>query len=484
LSTNRFKTTTPHSSDVAATLVGAMSFRGFRADEVYPADINGDGRTEYLFLQSPGIFQEDVFDDTRWKTPQEEKDIYCLTATDGTGNVLWQFGTPWLTSLRYASHVADQMVWCGDLSGRGRPEVVALRRDRLYVLDGATGEVLRSRQLDADNYAIVRPIRRRRGVRLLIKNTERHYGDHWYGDPAHILDADLNLVATMKRSVGSGHSPRALDIDGDGDDEVLIGYEAYDADGRRLWRLEGEGGEGYDPMVHHLDQMQAGPLGPGGEARIVYAGSLYVMMGTLDGRLVWKRPFGHPQHVAVGRFRSGDRPASIAIFSCRVGEAQGRFAEAQGVDLPPDGRLNIAYLDRDGEVVSLAFPRTAWPARPDRGGPTHSGEGVLIYPQGCPDGGDALITRDWGWPQALDADGRAAFEFPFPGRQARGAEDDPVGPDGYGVRVSDVDGDGRAEALIHDRTTAWIFRPPLPVDGAPNTHGKLQPVTGQGWYAL
>ena len=467
-----------------AELIRTIPFDGFLADEVYPADINGDGQIEYLFLQSPGIYQEDVFDDTRFSTPQEEKDIYCLTAVDAQGKMLWQFGSPWLESLQYGNHVADQMVWCGILSDRGRAEIAALRKDYLYILDGATGDVLRSRKLDADNYAIVRPIHSKSGARLLVKNTERHYGDHWYGDPAHIYDADLNGIAAIPQSIGSGHSPRMLDINGDGNDEVLIGYEAYNADGHHLWRLERQREEGYIPEDHHVDQIQAGPLGPNGEMRIVYAGSLNAMMGTQDGCLIWQRNFGHPQHVLLGHFCGGDKQARIAIFSCYSGKEQALFAKCSGRKLPEGRHISISWLNYNGEIVDLMFRDTAWPASSKRITPTHSGEGIMIYPQGCPDGSDAVITRDWGWPQAVDMSAEIPFIFPYPGSEVGKNEEDPVGPDGYGIRIADFDNDGRAEVLVHDRTTAWIFKPPFPTVDTPNKHANLKPVTGQGWYAF
>lgn len=462
-----------------ASLLQTIPFAGFRADEIFPGDLDGDGRIEYLCLQSPGIYQSAVFAGTEWEIPRDQRDLYCLTAIDGIGRVLWQYGKPWLSSFEYANHCADQMIWCGLSFGRGQPEIALLRQAYLEILDGATGMVRRSRELDADNYAIVRCMRCKAGPRLLVKNTERPYGNHWYGDPAHIFDGDLNPVAVIRESVGSGHSPRTLDIDGDGDEEILIGYDAYDANGKHLWRLEGQDRSGYDPMRHHVDQMQAGWLGPKGEMRIVYAGSRDVLMGTPDGRLVWKQDFGHPQHVLLGSFGRRDREARIVIFSCAVGEAQKRFADGNGVRLPGGTKLNIAWMDRDGNIVDLAFPSPAWPCSADRAGPTHSGEGILVYPRGCPDGSDAVITRDWGWPKALDMSGEEVFTFAHPDRETNTA-----GPDGYGVRIGDFDHDGHAEVLIHDRATAWIFRPALPAAGASNHHAKLKPITGQGWYAL
>ena len=76
-----------------AVLRQVISFPGCRANDVFPADINGDGRIELLPLQSPGCYQSDIFDGTRWAVSGREKRIFCLTAMDRAGRRLWQYRT-------------------------------------------------------------------------------------------------------------------------------------------------------------------------------------------------------------------------------------------------------------------------------------------------------------------------------------------------------------------------------------------------------
>ncbi|MBI3944854.1 MAG: hypothetical protein HY321_02970 [Armatimonadetes bacterium] len=479
---------------MGAQLLRAFSLEGIPANEAYVADLNNDGRPEVLFLQSPGILQSRIFSPGRpfWDAPYDasgrtRRTDYCLTAVDPQGRVIWQYGRPkaYVDAIECLGHVADQMVCCDDINGDGKTEVAFVCFDRLVLLEGATGRVLQQTGLDADNYGIVRPAATRQGKRLLVKNTERGHAPHWYADPALIFDAELNLVARLGKTVGSGHSPRALDLNGDGDEEILIGYEAYTADGHRLWRLEGQDPATYDDN-NHVDQLQAGPFGEGGALRIVYAGSRMVYVGTPEGRLVWQRELGHPQHVLVGDFRAGGARAHLAILSVL--------------------HDNVLFFFRgDGALVNVLNPPPMWPENPEKIRGAHSGEGLLIYPQGCPDGSDAVITRDWGWPRVYDLAGNEPFAFPPPGEgesAARiscprsAAEDEALRREGlspgspvvtresYGIRIFDADGDGRAEVLIHNLRRAWLYKPPYPAAGAPNTHARLRPVTGQGWYAL
>ena len=469
---------------MTADLIQTLAFNGFIADEAFPADVNGDGQFELLFLQSPGIYQSRVFDGTRYAIPQEHREIFCLTAVTTDGTILWQFGEPYLDSPGYQSHCADQMVWCDDIDGDGQIEVLLLTPEQVLILEGATGEVRRSASLDHDNYSIVRSWSTALGRRILVKNTEATYGEHWYADPALIFDPDLNLLKTIPKTIGSRHSPRTFDLDGDGFEELLIGYEAFDASGERIWRLEGMEEKSYAPVGHHVDQMQVGPLGDDGGPRILYAGSRNIMMGGPQGELYWQYWLGHPQHVLIGDFRAGERSARLAMLNLSVGQHLAQFAEKNQVELPDGTQNGLVWLHSDGTIESVHYPEPSWPGSPGRSGGCHSGEGILIYPQGCDDGSDVVITRDWGWPDALNLSGERVFEIPFPGGPSEVASNDPVARDGYGIRIFDFDGDGVAEILIHNRAEAWIFRPPFPKPGEKNTHAKLSPVTGQGWYSL
>ncbi len=479
-----------------AECVRTLHLDGCAANEISPADVNGDGELELLCLQSPGIYQSRLFNDGAvfWDAPYDAsgrtRRADCgLAAVDLRGNVLWRYGEPkpYVDAVECFTHVPDQQVWCEDIDEDGSAEVLLIHRDRLLLLDGRTGTTRRETTLNHDSYGIVRTYRGPGGRRVLVSNTERGYPPHWYGDPTLLFDADLKPLATLTGIVGAGHSPRALDIDGDGVDELLLGYEAYDADGHRLWRLDGLDPSGYDPDEEHVDQLQVAPLGEQGEPRIVYAGSRMAYAADLHGHVVWARELGHPQHVAPGRFVPAPAPLRVAFLA--------------------NIRTNVVLFVRgpDGRLDNAVMPPVAWPEAPAARNKAHSGEGFLIYPQGCADGTDALIARDWGWPSAWTIHGEQAFEIPCPDFTAQGragtsprtaAQDEqlrrdhmwphaPVVPrESYGVRIADFDGDGRAEILVHNLRTAWIFKPPFPAPGAPTTHDRLQPVTGQGWYAL
>ncbi len=461
------------------------------ANEVFPADLDGDGRLELLCWQSPGIYQSRLFNPGSpfWDQPygdgaRTRRTDACLTALTADGRRLWQYGLPkaYADGIECMTHVPDQMVWCEDLDGDGKPEVALIHGRRLLLLEGASGRILREAELESDNVGIVRAARTRAGARLLVKNTEAAYPPAWYGDPALLYDAELRLVARLPRTVGSGHSPRAADIDGDGDEEWLIGYEAYRADGRRLWRLDAVDESAYDPAAHHVDQLQLGRFGPGRAPGIVYAGSTMAYGADLSGRCLWRLNLGHPQHVVAGQFTPSRDYRQLAILG-NLGH-------------------NVIFLLRDdGKLMDVLTFGLRWPELPGCARKPHSGEGFLLYPGGCENGCDALVLRDWGWPRLVNARGEDVCLIPEPepdasparGRPPRMDEetarmaadglipDAPLCPrESYGVRVCDMDGDGRNEIVIHNLRRLWIFQPPRPGPADP----RLRPVTGQGTFQL
>jgi len=80
-------------------LVSRIDVKDFGAEQLRVGDLNGDGAPDLLFIQS-------VY---------ETREITCLTATDLSGNVLWQVGTPSLDNGRIYSDLPVQVYdWDGD----------------------------------------------------------------------------------------------------------------------------------------------------------------------------------------------------------------------------------------------------------------------------------------------------------------------------------------------------------------------------------
>src|SRR3989304_3335044 len=63
---------------------------------------------------------------------------------------------------------------------------------------------------------------------VLVKNSESAYPPHEYANPAWFYSARLELLKTADYR-GAGHAPAVCDLDSDGLDEFLIGFNAVGA---------------------------------------------------------------------------------------------------------------------------------------------------------------------------------------------------------------------------------------------------------------
>ena len=87
----------------------------------------------------------------------EPRDLFCITATDGRGTMLWQYGDPYRDQLPYIAHTGDHGLAFADVDGDCRQEIVAIEGDRkLLVIDAAADSVNALTLLPHDNFAIVK----------------------------------------------------------------------------------------------------------------------------------------------------------------------------------------------------------------------------------------------------------------------------------------------------------------------------------------
>ena len=410
-------------------------------------DLDSDGRSDVLWLQSPGLFHSKVFDKVFRKKPfsEAEKAHFCLTATDADGKVLWRIGEPWSGDRPFVSHSAERALDCADVDGDGTVEVVCVRRDELLVIDAVGGTIEKLVKAPADNAQIVVAGRTGPGPgdwTILAKNAESAYSPHQYANPAWFYDPSLKLLKTADY-LGAGHTPLALDIDGDGLDEFLIGFNLIDHDLTTLWTFQPVEPEKWNAGEMHVDDLTTGELG--GRTCVAYAASdMAFLLDAKTGKLIWKYKGVHPQHCQIGCFLPQSDCNQVFIHN---------------------KRSYLQLLRGDGRQLWRMDPPRNFPlgqAAPCRAKKFHVFDPTTVLEGVGPGGSDLLIFTDAGWPYLLDSRGRPCMSIPHPPNSAQDWGEVPGRPDDYGygfyARAADFDGDGSLGLLINDRRFAWFYR--------------------------
>src|SRR5262249_21716768 len=198
-------------------------------------DLNGDGAPDLLFVQS--IF--------------ETREITCLTATTIQGTVLWQTGKPSAANGRIYSDLPVQIYdWDNDgenevlyvrqakyaepiLSPTGNGGAVRERAKRyegdatMIVLDAKTGKEKKTFPIPApadDSFLFADFTGRGRRQDFVVKD---RYWNMWG------ISFEGKQLWHWKGS--TGHFPAVADVDGDGKEEVFVGFALLDHDGKALF---------------------------------------------------------------------------------------------------------------------------------------------------------------------------------------------------------------------------------------------------------
>ena len=288
-------------------------------------DLDGDGRTDFLLVQNIPFFGGNY------------NRISCLTALDADGRLLWQTGAPDPAHAWVTYDVAAQI---HDIDADGQAEVIYADERWIKVLDGRTGKLER-RHLVPES-------------KILPGETSWDEYDHYYrrdhlyylnvdcfafcdlrgtGKPLDVIvkdrhtrlwayDNNFNLLWTNTANLG--HYPYFCDFDGDGRDEVFLGYTLFDNDGRKIWNLD-------DQLQEHADGIVGGDfcLDDGDRTVFITASDDGVAVVDSRGKILLHDRVGHAQTPSVANFRPDvpglelcninfwGEPGLITLYGCR-----------------------------------------------------------------------------------------------------------------------------------------------------------------------
>ncbi len=394
-------------------------------------DVDGDGRMELVMVQPDGGI------DDRYVPHQ----VQCVTAYNLDGRLLWQVGEP---DEQAGGPGSDYPAQLYDIDGDGMLEVLCVMHKRFLILDGRTGRTKRSFPLPASEAHDCIIIANLRGLAypqdIILKD---RYRKLW------ALDRDFRLLWTHEGNIG--HYPWVYDIDGDGCDEVMAGYDMLDHTGKLLWSCHN--------LDDHADCIWVGDVDENASngKEIVIGGSVTVMYNGA-GEELWRYEGSvESQHIALGKFRP-DLPGlqvagldrivrgdmddeSMAADDAVAGRAD--RARADGADRQ-DGSEHTRLHRRKGKDAIFLLDscgRELWKEDRRTDGWLTIIETLRHWSEGAPD--YILAYRRGGGvkPTLYDGYMRAVVEFPV---------------DGY-VQHADLLGSGTEQVVIYDDQTAWIF---------------------------
>jgi len=370
-------------------------------------DLDGDGRMDMLIGQNVR------------RMPYDAAHLSALAAVNFDGKVLWQEGKP---DPRNGLLTYDNPFQIHDIDGDGRNEVVLIKDFRLQVLEGKTGKLLREvatpqappgarfpiyEDVSGDSIAFVNVLGNPGRREILFKDRYQHF---WVYN---------NKLEFLWKGEGQlGHYPYPVDIDGDGKDEIAIGYALWDHDGRQLWSHD-------KPLRDHADGLAIANLSPDPKAEPrYYAGCSDEGAIIIDvrGNILKHIRIGHGQSPSIGKYRM-DVPGLQFITV--------NFWWNPGI---------VTLFDWEGNILAQEEP-------------IHTGSPML--PVNWRGDGQEFVLLSGNHREGGMIDGhlRRAVMFPDDGH-----------PD-LASYVANVTGDERDEVILWDQKEVWIYTQDRPFTG-------------------
>jgi len=269
-------------------------------------DLNNDGILEMVLLQA----DNDI--DDRFIPHQ----LTCIMAVDVHGRELWRVGEPKREMGKTGSDFPAQIY---DIDGDGENEVLCVMGKKFLVLEGKSGRVKAEYPLPNEYAHDCIILANLEGAdkpkNVILKN---RYHKMW------AMNHDFSVKWTFEGN--PGHFPYPYDINNDGYDEIMAGYDLLDRNGNILWSVNQDG---------HADCIFVADLYGDGQRQFVIGGSTTAIYDANGKELARYDDSVETQHIAVGKFLPDEKGTQIACLDRIIRGDQG--AIKSDAPQPKDG---------------------------------------------------------------------------------------------------------------------------------------------------
>jgi hypothetical protein len=382
----------------AAQVIATLDLQNFGSHVVRFGKLRGDDSVAAVFVQI-----------------SKAREVTCITAMSlQDGAVLWQRGQPHHRNFRTTGDIPVQVY---DWNRDGYDDVIYYDSEKIVVLSGSDGAVISSTVAE-EPYS------------LYILQTNQ------FGGPAGLLlhgrsfntllSPDLEVA--WRVSNGFSHFPMSVDINLDGEAEILAGYVLLNSLGATIWNRR--------ELGIHNDAAAHGDVNCDGVVDLAIATSGRTALLSPTGDILWRGEENHAQHTLIGGFDSRTCEKQIASMD--------RDKQQLGVLRMYDARGRLLWK-------SLGHGNRAMLSKIDNW--------LSDTPQSL-----LLVSRSSTAPPTLyDGSGKVVAQLPFPPalRQQNGKATYSF----YFTQHFDMDNDGKEEIIVSNERTLWIYANNTPTMG-------------------
>jgi outer membrane protein assembly factor BamB len=298
----------------------------------------------------------------------------------------------------------------------GSSEVICVMDDKLKILSGNSGSIEEEAPLPSEDARDCIVIGNFSGHAypqdVLVKN---RYGRVWA--------LDRNLEVMWSHEGNTGHYPWPHDFDGDGRDELMCGFALLGHNGARIWEAK---------LPGHSDATAVGEVDGntenGPEVALATCGGNTFALLSAEGKVLWRTPCGHSQHIVIGDFCPEMPGKELAALD------RGRSRTADGTD------AMVLYTARGKQV---------WREKRTDPGPNRW---ITVLTTVCDWDGQTrdliLAYRRGGsiYPTLYDGQGEPVATFPFPEPSEQ-----------HFAQHADLEGDAREEIVVWNENWVYIY---------------------------